>query len=605
MRLVPRHPCVLLRFALAGALLVGCSRTPAPSSPPAATNHPWFDDVTRDARLDFVHDPGPSGSYFMPQSMGSGAALFDFDQDGRLDIYLVQGAGFGSKARNRLYRQEEDGSFRDVSEDSGLDVAGFGTGVAIGDVNNDGLPDVFLSEYGRIRLLVNQGGKSATADLPTARFADLSREAGLASLLWGTSASFLDFDRDGWLDLVVVNYVDYDPTRPCYGRSGERDFCSPTQFDGTLTRLYRNVTADNDSQQRGTAPPRSSGTSFGNSTAENDSQPPRFEDVTEASGLGAVQSPGLGVVCADFNHDGWDDIFVANDQQPNRLWINRHDGTFVDEALACGVALNGLGRAGASMGTAWGDIDADGLADLFVTKLDVETHTLWRQDPAGLFKDGTIDAGLARARRSTGFGTALGDFDLDGDLDLAYVNGRVFAPGAPGPANNRLPAFWRPYAEPHALLENDGQGRFRSIAADNPDFCGTAEVGRSLCVGDIDNDGDLDMLVTTTAGPARLFRNVAARKGHWLLVRAMDPALQRDAYGAVVSVKAGERGWQRLVNPGTSYQCSHDARVHFGLGDVERIDEIRVRWPDGSSELFTGGDADRLVTLRKGEGAAP
>jgi hypothetical protein len=316
-----------------------------------------------------------------------------------------------------------------------------------------------------------------------------------------------------------------------------------------------------------------------------------------------VLSPGLGVVCADFNDDGWDDIFVANDQEPNRLWINRHDGTFADEALARGVALNGLGRAGASMGTAWGDIHADGLADLFVTKLDVETHTLWRQGPAGLFKDGTIDANLARAKRSTGFGTALADFDLDGDLDLAYVNGRVFA--GPPADNRRLPAFWRRYAEPNALLNNDGQGRFQSIAAENQSFCGTAEVARSLCTGDIDNDGDLDMLVTTTAGPARLYRNVAPRKGHWLLVRAVDPAHNRDAYGAVVTIKAGERTWQRLINPGASYQCSHDLRAHFGLGNAKHIDEIRVRWPEGGEEVFAGGDADRLVMVRRGEGSAP
>jgi hypothetical protein len=309
------------------------------------------------------------------------------------------------------------------------------------------------------------------------------------------------------------------------------------------------------------------------------------------------------VVCADFNHDGWDDIFVANDQQPNRLWINGHDGKFDDQSLLLGVALNGLGRAGASMGTAWGDVNGDGLADLFVTKLDVETHTLWRQGPAGLFKDGTIDAGLAAARRSTGFGTVLSDFDLDGDLDLAYVNGRVFA--SDPAANEALAEFWRPYAEPHALLANDGAGRFVSLAADNPSFCGTPEVGRSLAAGDIDNDGDMDMLVTTTAGPARLFRNVAKRKGHWLLVRAIDPALRRDAYGAVVTVKAGQHSWQRLINPGTSYQCSHDPRAHFGLGAAEQMDEIRVRWPDGMEEAFAGGASDRLITLKKGEGMSP
>jgi hypothetical protein len=319
--------------------------------------------------------------------------------------------------------------------------------------------------------------------------------------------------------------------------------------------------------------------------------------------LAESPGPGLGVVCADFNDDGWDDIFVANDQEPNRLWINQKNGKYIDEALTRGVAINALGKAGASMGTAWGDVDGDRLMDLFVTKLDVETHTLWRQGPAGLFKDDTVAVGLATAPRSTGFGTLLADFDLDGDLDLAYVNGRVLA-RAPV-ENDRLPAFWRPYAEPNALFENDGKGRFHLIADDNPDLCGLPEVARSLCAGDIDNDGDMDLLATTTAGPARLYRNVAARKGHWLIVRAIDPQLQRDAYGAIVACKAGTRVVQRLVNPGTSYQCSHDPRAHFGLGDAERFDELRVRWPDGAWEVFPGGDADRLVTLRKGEGTPP
>jgi hypothetical protein len=558
--------------------LPACNRNSDSATPAAARGQPWFQEVTRQSQIDFRHDPGPTASYFMPQSMGSGAALFDFDQDGRLDVYLIQGAGPETNSRNSLFHQQHDGTFRDVSAGSGLDVAGYGAGVAIGDVNNDHLPDVFVTEYGRIRLFVNRGD---------GKFADISRRAGLESLLWGTSASFLDFDRDGWLDLVVINYVAYDPTRPCYGRTGSRDYCSPNEFAGTPTRLYRNATGD----------------AAADKSQDAAAHEPRFEDVTDKSGLGAIESPGLGVVCADFNHDGWDDIFVANDQQPNRLWINRKNGKFEDQALLLGVALNGVGRAGASMGTAWGDVDGDSLADLFVTKLDVETHTLWRQGPAGLFKDGTINAGLAAAQRSTGFGTVLADFDLDGDLDLAYVNGRVLA--FDPAASEELPAFWRPYAEPHALLANEGAGRFVSVAADNPDFCGTAEVGRSLCAGDIDNDGDVDLLATTTAGPARLFRNVAERKGHWLLISAVDPALKRDAYGAIVTVTAGKRSWQRLMNPGTSYQCSHDPRAHFGLGETHEVDEIRVRWPGGAEEIFAGGDVDRLVKLQKGEGKSP
>jgi hypothetical protein len=555
-----------------------CSRDSDPVAPDPVRGKPWFQEVTTPARLDFRHEAGPTGSYFMPQSMGSGAALLDFDQDGRLDIYLIQGAGPETNSRNRLYQQQSDGTFRDVSKGSGLDVAGYGTGVAIGDVNNDGLPDVFVTEYGKIRLFVNRGD---------GKFSDVSRQAGLESLLWGTSASFLDFDRDGWLDLVVVNYVAYDPTRPCYGRTGTRDFCSPNEFAGTPTRLYRNATS-------GAAQEKAAGET---------APAPRFEDITDKSGLGEAQSPGLGVVCADFNHDGWDDIFVANDQRPNRLWINGQNGKFEDQALLLGVALNGVGRAGASMGTAWGDIDGDSLADLFVTKLDIEPHTLWRQNPAGLFKDGTIAAGLAGAKRSTGFGTVLADFDHDGDLDLAIVNGSVLALD-PVP-NEALPPFWRSYAEPGALFANEGPGRFVSVAADNPDFCGVAEVGRSLCAGDIDNDGDVDLLATTTAGPARLYRNVAERNGHWLIIRAIDPALSRDAYGAIITVIAGKRSWQRLVNPGTSYQCSHDPRAHFGLGETHEIDEIRVRWPGGPAEVFAGGNVDRLLTLKKGEGTSP
>lgn len=570
-----RHPAFGRWILLAGiatccTALIGCGAGADSTPATAPKNAPWFQEITTSAKIDFLHNAGLTGSYFMPQSMGSGAALFDFDQDGRLDIYLIQGAGPGSGAKNQLYRQQTDGTFLDVSRGSGLDVAGFGSGVAIGDANNDGLPDVVVTEYGAIRLFVNEGD---------GKFLDVSRAGGIQSLLWATSASFLDFDRDGWLDLIVVNYVDYNPNQPCYGRrASQRDFCSPLEFSGTHTLLFHNITS-----QAGVEP--------------------RFEDVSNASGVGKLPGPGLGVLCADFNDDGWDDIFVANDQEPNRLWINQHDGTFRDEALARGVALDRLGKAGASMGVAWGDIDGDRLDDLFVTKLDFETHTLWKQGPRGLFLDRSPEAGLADVPRTTGFGTAFGDLDLDGDLDLAYVSGRVFA-GEPA-QNETLPEFWRSYAESNELLENDGRGRFASIAARNADFCGRSEVSRGLCYGDVDNDGDVDLLVTTTAGPARLFKNVVPQKGHWLVVRVLDPALKRDAYGAVVTVAAGDRTWQRLINPGTSYQSSNDSRAHFGLGGADRFDSIQVRWPDGTKEQFPGGASDRHLVLRKGEGAAP
>ena len=565
-----RAPPTLPVVLLAALVLPGCAKRGAAPERPAATTAPaapWFVERAAAAGLDAVNDPGPEGSFFMPQSMGNGAALIDFDQDGRLDLYLLNGAGPASTAVNRLLHQEADGRFRDVSAGSGVDVAGFGSGVAVGDVTNDGLPDLFVSEYGGLRLFVNDGG---------GRFHDATVESGLAGRGWGSSASLVDYDRDGWLDLVVVNYVVYDAGSICYAQDGTRDFCAPAEFPSAPATLFRNA-------GRGAAP--------------------RFEDVSAASGLAALPGAGLGVLCADFDGDGWDDIFVANDQQPNRLWINRHDGTFVDEAVVRGVALTVIGATAANMGVAWGDVDGDGLSDLFVTHLEMETHTLWKQGPRGSFLDQSAAAGLTGAERSTGFGTVLADFDLDGDLDLAWVNGRVFA-GPPAPPG-AVPPFWRRYAQTNALLENDGTGRFRSIAADNRALCGKANVARPLCAGDLDNDGDVDLVAGTTAGRVLLLENVAPRRGHWLTVRALDPALSRDAIGAVVTVTAGGRSWQRHLQPGSSYLSSHDPRAHFGIGDAETVDAVDVLWPDGTRERFPGGGGDRAIEVRRGEGAAP
>jgi hypothetical protein len=546
--------------------MFGCG-TSGPSETTGTSAPPWFRDVTDQVGLDFTHDAGTAGSYFMPQSMGSGAALFDFDNDGRLDIYLLQCAGPRSKSTNRLYKQTPDGRFQDVSKGSGLDIAGYNTGVAVGDVNNDGRPDVLVTQYGGLKLFLNNGDGT---------FTDVSAEAGLDSLAWGTSASFVDFDRDGWLDLVVVNYVAYDPSHLCHGPHGERDFCHPREFPGSVTRLYRNLG-------------RGKGI--------------RFEDVTDKAGLGKTPGPGLGVLCADFDGDGWPDIFIANDGEPNRLWINQKDGTFRDEAVRRGVAYNAMGQAHAGMGVAWGDVDGDGLADVFVTHLSEETHTLWLQGPRGEFRDRTVPAGLAApAAHGTGFGTVLADFDHDGSLDLAVVHGRVYRGQAP-PGAAALGPFWSAYGERNALLANDGRGHFRDLSASNPDFCATPNVGRGLVYGDVDGDGALDLLATTVGGRARLYRNVTPHRGHWLLVRAIDPALGRDAYGADVTVRDGDRLWRRLVNPASGYQCSNDPRAHFGLGSAAHVDAIEVTWPDGFRETFAGRDADQVAVLRKGEGA--
>ncbi len=567
--MAPALPCGLLcgLLGLACCLGVGCRQASEKASgdPTAAQQPPWFTDVTAEVGLDFTHDPGPlDGKYFLPQIIGSGAALFDFDNDGRLDIYLLQNGGPRSGSKNKLFRQRPDGHFEDVSAGSGLDFAGHCMGVAVGDVNNDGLPDLYVSEYGGGRLFLNRG---------RGRFEEAGKESGIDNPMWGTAVSFLDYDRDGWLDLVVVNYLDLNPALPCNNAAGLRDYCSPNNFKGTVTRLYRNRGRDAMGKWLG------------------------FEDRTEVAGLGRTPGPGLGLLCADFTGDGWPDIFVANDAWANHLWVNQRDGTFKEEAIVRGLAFNVRGEPQGNMGVAFGDVDGDGLPDVFVTHLTSEQHALWRQGPRGLFQDRTGAAGLASARwRGTGFGTVLADFDHDGALDLALVNGRV---ARAGPTTE---PFWDAYAERNQVFANDGAGRFRDVSLANPALCAKPNVARGLAVGDLDGDGAPDLLVTQIGGPARVLRNVAPRRGHWLLVRALDPARKRDALGAEVRVLAGKRRWERLVQTGHSYLCSNDPRVHFGLGAVDRVEAIEVLWPDGRTERFPCPAVDRVVEVRQGQG---
>jgi hypothetical protein len=567
MRLVLAVAATLLATVL--SLAIGCRRPEAESPPDPASDDPvWFHDATAEVGLDFRHEAGPVGKYFMPQIMGSGAAMLDFDNDGLFDLYLVQNGGPNSSAKNRLLRGRPGGRFEDVSAGSGLDVAGYGMGVAVGDFDNDGRVDVYVSQYGGGRLFRNKGDGT---------FEDVTRAAGVEQPCWGASCCFVDYDRDGWLDLVVVNYVDYDPSVPCGAVSGDADYCHPSTFSGTALRLFRNRGRDAAGRWLG------------------------FEDVTRAAGL-AKRMPGLGVVCADFDGDGWPDILVANDARANCLWINRRDGTFADEALWRGLALNGVGQPQSNMGVTLGDVDGDGRLDVFIAHLTEETHTLWRQTKTGYFRDETVRSGLAGPRwRGTGFGTVLADFDLDGAPDIAVVNGRV-SRGTPGPQLGP-DAHWLAYAERNQLFANDGHGKFRDISLGNAAFCGKPAVGRGLVWGDFDGDGRVDLVVTEVAGPGRFFRNVAPRRGHWLMVRAVDPELKRDAYGAVITVRAGTRRWVGLINPGQSYLCSGDPRAHFGLGEAGRIDEIRVDWPDGRlSEIFRRSEADKVHLVERGKG---
>jgi hypothetical protein len=571
--LLPVCLCLAL-LALAAGL--GCRPTSptTESAEPAPPGHPWFKDVTEEVGLQFTHDAGPVGDYFMPQQVGSGAALFDFDGDGRLDVYLLQNGG-PKGPTSQLFQQTKDGHFHNVSVGSGLDIAGHNMGVAIGDVNNDGRPDVLVTQYGGVKLFLNKGDGT---------FQDVTEASGLVNPAWGTSAAFFDYDRDGWLDLVVVNYVDYDPTSPCKWRTGRQDFCAPRNFRGRVSRLFHNV-----SWKTGTG---------------QDGKEVRFEDVSASSHLGRVPGPGLGVVCADFDGDGWVDVFVANDGEPNRLWINQKNGTFKEDAVLRGVAYNGVGQAQAGMGIALGDVDGDGLLDLFVTHLGEEANTLWKQGPRGLYQDQTARARLMSPLwRGTGFGTVLADFNHDGALDLAVANGRVAA--GPRMDERALGPFWSAYGERNQLFANDGQGRFQDVSPFNAAFCGHYNVARGLVRGDVDGDGAQDLLITTIAGPARLFRNVATERGHWLTVQAFDPKLRRDAIGSEVRIRAGGRERVSWLHPSESNLCSSEPTAHFGLGSSERIDAITIVWPDGSRETFKGPKwvaVDRAIQLNKGEG---
>jgi hypothetical protein len=567
-----------LLLGLGTTLAVLSSCKPQPSGPPEELPaHPsgspaWFKDVSDKVGLDFVHDAGLSGSFRMPEIVGSGGALFDYDGDGRLDLYLVQNGGPKGPG-NRLYHQREDGTFEDVSKHSRLDVAGYNMGVAIGDVNNDGRPDVLLTQYDGIRLFLNEG---------EGRFRDVTREAGLDNPSWATSAAFLDYDRDGRLDLVVANYVDYDRSWVCTAPDGRSDYCAPKVFSDKVSRLFHNV-----SPAGGAV---------------------RFEDATLASGLGRLPGPGLGVHCADFDDDGWIDILIANDGKPNHLWINQHNGTFTEQAARRGIAYSSLGMAQANMGIALGDVNGDGLFDVFITHLTAETPGLWMQGPRGLFLDRAGSSGVLNGHwRGTGFGVVLADFDHDGALDLAIANGRVSR--AETLAEPALGPHWGYYAERNQLFAGDGQGYFRDLSLDNPALCGTANVARGLAWGDVNNDGALDLLVTTAGGKARLLLNQTPNRGHWLMVQALDPKRCRDAYGAEICIKAANKTWRRLVNPGDSYLCSSDPRVHFGLGTVEKLESLQVRWPEdraGQWEEFVLKEADkrvdRPVVVRKGEG---
>ena len=525
-----------------------------------------FTDITDESRLDFVHDAAVTGDYWFPEISGPGAALFDYDGDGDLDIYLVNGA-YRSESpetptlRNQLYRQAADHTFENVTDVSGLGDTGYGMGVAVGDYDNDGDLDVYVTNVGPDALYRNDGDGS---------FTNVSRAAGITNPDWGTSVAFIDLDLDGRLDVYVATYAIIDTTLKCVDPAGRRVYCAPYKYQGLPDVIYHNN---------------------GDGT---------FTDISESSGITADSGKGLGVIGVDLTDDGFPDIYVANDGNPNNLWVNGRSGSFRDEAQQLGLAVNAAGLAEASMGIAVGDVFNIGKLDLFLTHLTAESNTFYRSAPFG-FEDASVAVGLGGPSLPvTSFGTGFIDYDHDGDLDVVIVNGRV----NPGPAliDRDPPEYWDRYAEPNMIFENTGDGRFRNVSESAPDFSGDIAPSRALVFGDIDGDGDLDMLVTNLGGRARLYRNDAAQ-GNWLIVRAVDRALRRDATGASVTVVADGNEYRRLVLAAYSYLSSNDPRAHFGLGTATAVDEIRVIWPGGTAERFAGVPVNQVVTVEKGRGS--
>jgi hypothetical protein len=551
----------------AGLYVIGSRKSWAA---PAISIPVQFKDVARSSGISFLQDSTTSPQKYYLETMGTGLGWIDYDRDGLYDLFLVQSAKTPAYTpphplRCALYHNNGDGTFSDVTEKAGVGGAGhYGQGCAVADYDNDGYPDLYVTGYGRAILYHNNGNGT---------FTDVTAETGVADQGgWSTSAAWFDYDKDGYLDLVVCNYIEWSPQNNIYcgeHRPGYRAYCHPDNYHGQRIKLYHN-------NHDGT-----------------------FTDVSRKSGVGAPEAKGMGVVCADFNNDGWVDIAIANDTWPNFLFINKKDGTFEDNSFISGIAASADGKYEAGMGIDADDVDGDGWADVYITHLDFELNRLYHNNHDGTFDDDTYACGIGnKAIFLSGVSAKFMDYDNDGWMDVCQVNSAMLD-------NIQLYHTEVTYQEPKLMFRNLGHGRFNKVSSLlGPDFM-RKTAGRGLAVADFDNDGDMDFAVNNRGGHPQLLRNDGGNANNWVKIFLIGTKSNRDGIGARLKLVAEDLVQVRQAVGGSSYMGASDLRVHFGIGQRKSIESLEITWPSGSMEKLTKLPVNQIIAVKEGEGIVP
>jgi hypothetical protein len=560
--MVKRPLATLVVFVLAAFLIAQTQTKAAPD-----TRSIQFRDVTQLAGIHFTHNNGAFGKKFLPETMGPGVAFIDYDNDGWPDIFLVNGMDWPGHAQKhstpKLYHNNHDGTFTDVTHKAGLDIEMFGMGVAVGDYDNDGYDDLFVTAYGQSHLFHNNGNGT---------FTDVTQKAGLSGPKeFSTSAAWVDYDKDSRLDLVVGNYVQWTPETDLYctldGKS--KSYCTPESYKGTSVRLWHN---------------RGDGT---------------FEDATQKAGLGEPTSKTLGVAVLDYDNDGWPDLLFSNDTQPNKLYRNNGNGTFTEKAVVAGVAFSEDGVARAGMGVDASDYDHSGYPSLLITNFSNQMLSLYHNEGKGLFVDEAPRSEIGRASLLTlGFGCFFFDYDLDGWADVLVANGHIDADIQRVQANVK-------YAMPPHVFRNDGKGKFQEVTKSLGQAFDSPRVGRGAAYADINNDGRLDLLLSTNGGPVYLFRNEAQGPAAFngsLRIKLIGTKSNRDGIGATVRLTASGETQTQMLRSGSSYLSASELVLTFGLAQRDKADAIEIRWPSGQVDRLSNVTAGQTVTFTEGKG---